>query len=135
MEQQIVPELGMFVRAGIASGEVEPYEFTDVDRTLATGVSISGKLWGRSDDNLSIAGVLNTIGSQHRAYFDAGGLGILIGDGKLPNAGPEQIMEVSYSLPVSVARVTFDYQLLINPAYNRDRGPVSVIGTRFRSQF
>jgi high affinity Mn2+ porin len=135
MEQQIVPEIGMFVRAGIASGDVEPYEFTDVDRTLATGVSISGKLWGRSEDNLSIAGVLNTIASQHKAYFDAGGLGILIGDGKLPNAGPEQIMEVSYSLPVSVARVTFDYQLLINPAYNRDRGPVSVIGTRFRSQF
>jgi high affinity Mn2+ porin len=135
MEQQIVPEVGMFVRAGVASGDVEPYEFTDVDRTLATGVSVSGKLWGRSEDNLGIAGVLNTISSQHVAYLDAGGLGILVGDGKLPNSGPEQILEVFYSLPVSFARLTFDYQLIVNPAYNRDRGPVSVIGTRLRAQF
>jgi high affinity Mn2+ porin len=135
MEQQIVPEVGMFVRAGVAGGDVEPYEFTDVDQTLATGVSVSGKLWGRSEDNLGIAGVLNTISSQHVAYLDAGGLGILVGDGKLPNSGPEQILEVFYSLPVSFARLTFDYQLIVNPAYNRDRGPVSVIGTRLRAQF
>ena len=135
MEQQIVPDIGMFVRAGVASGDVEPYEFTDVDRTLATGASISGKLWGRSDDSIGIAGVLNTISSQHMAYLDAGGLGILVGDGKLPNPGPEQIIEVFYSLPVSFARLTFDYQLIVNPAYNRDRGPVSVIGTRLRTQF
>ena len=135
MEQQIVPEIGMFVRAGVAGGDVEPYEFTDVDRTLATGFSISGKLWGRSDDNIGIAGVLNTISNQHEAFLNAGGLGILVGDGKLPNPGPEQIIEVFYSLPVSFARLTFDYQLLVNPAYNRDRGPVSVIGTRLRTQF
>jgi len=31
--------------------------------------------------------------------------------------------------------MTFDYQFITNPAYNRDRGPVSVIGTRLRAQF
>jgi hypothetical protein len=36
-----------------------------------------------------------------------------------------------YSLPVYSWRMTIDYQLIANPAYNRDRGPVSVIGTRF----
>ena len=63
------------------------------------------------------------------------GLGILVGDGKLPNPGTEQIFEMSYSLPVQSWRVTFDYQFIANPAYNRDRGPVSVIGTRVRTQF
>jgi len=32
-------------------------------------------------------------------------------------------------------RATLDYQLIINPAYNRDRGPVSIVGTRLRAQF
>jgi high affinity Mn2+ porin len=30
---------------------------------------------------------------------------------------------------------TFDYQFIVNPAYNEDRGPVSVIGTRLHYQF
>jgi hypothetical protein len=32
-------------------------------------------------------------------------------------------------------RVAFDYQFITNPAYNRDRGPVSVIAARLRAQF
>jgi high affinity Mn2+ porin len=31
--------------------------------------------------------------------------------------------------------VTFDYQFIDNPGYNRDRGPVSVFGTRLHMQF
>ena len=42
VEQQVMPNLGVFVRAGVANGQVEPYEFTDVDRTVAGGVSLSG---------------------------------------------------------------------------------------------
>ena len=30
--------------------------------------------------------------------------------------------------------VTADYQYFVNPAYNRDRGPVSVIGLRLHLQ-
>ena len=70
-----------------------------------------------------------------QGIFERGGLGILVGDGKLTNPGPEQILEMYYSLPVQSWRLTFDYQLIANPAYNRDRGPVSIIGTRVRSQF
>jgi high affinity Mn2+ porin len=40
-----------------------------------------------------------------------------------------------YSLPVQSWRLTFAYQLIVNPAYSRDRGPVSIIGTRLRTQF
>jgi high affinity Mn2+ porin len=135
LEQQLTRDIGFFARGGIASGAVEPYEFTDVDRTLAAGLSLSGKLWGRTDDTFGLAGIVNGISSAHQAFLNAGGLGILAGDGMLPHYGPEEIIETYYSLPLYAWRVTFDYQFIVNPAYNRDRGPVSVIGTRLRTQF
>ena len=135
LEQQLMPNVGLFARAGIADGKVEPYEFADIDKTVAAGLSVSGDLWGRAGDTAGIAGVLNSISKSHQSYFNAGGLGILIGDGQLPNPGLEKI-EAYYSLAVTPAsRLTFDYQLIANPAYNRDRGPVSVFGTRLHAQF
>ena len=135
LEQQLMPNVGLFMRAGWANGQREPFEFTDVDRTVAGGLSLSGKLWNRDDDTLGIAGVINQISPEHIAYLNAGGLGILVGDGQLPNAGSEKILEAYYSLPVYVAKLTFDYQLIVNPAYNRDRGPVSVLGARVHWQY
>jgi high affinity Mn2+ porin len=134
-EQQVMPNVGVFARAGFAGGNVEPYEFTDVDQTASVGLSLAGKLWGRPDDTFAIAGVANGISSAHQAYLNAGGLGVLVGDGQLPHPGPEQIMEAYYSFPVGAWKVTADYQFIVNPAYNRDRGPVSVIGMRLRTQF
>ena len=135
LEQQLIPNVGLFVRAGIADGSKEPYEFTDVDRTVAAGLSISGKRWGRDDDTFGIAGVVNGISGVHQAFLNAGGLGILVGDGMLPNPGSEKIIETYYSFPVFASKVTLDYQLIVNPAYNRDRGPVSVLGFRIHSQY
>jgi high affinity Mn2+ porin len=135
LEQQLMPNVGLFVRAGIADGDKEPYEFTDVDRTVAAGLSISGKQWGRDDDTFGIAGVVNGISGVHQAFLNAGGLGILVGDGQLPNPGSEKILETYYSFPVFASRVTLDYQLIVNPAYNRDRGPVSVLGVRVHTQY
>jgi high affinity Mn2+ porin len=134
-EQQLVPNIGLFGRFGWADGNLEPYEFTDIDRTAAVGASFGGKLWGRPDDTIGIAGVVNSISSAHQAYLDAGGLGILVGDGQLPHPGPEQILETYYSLPVGSWKVTPDYQFVVNPGYNRDRGPVSVLSLRLRTQF
>jgi high affinity Mn2+ porin len=135
LEQQLMPNVGFFARAGIADGTKEPYEFTDVDRTVAAGLSISGKQWGRDDDTFGIAGVVNGISGVHQAFLNAGGLGILVGDGQLPNPGSEKIIETYYSFPVFSTKVTLDYQLIVNPAYNRDRGPVSVLGVRVHSQY
>jgi high affinity Mn2+ porin len=135
LEQQLMPNVGFFARAGFANGDIEPYEFTDIDRTVAAGFSISGKQWGRDDDTFGIAGVVNGITSVHEAFLNAGGLGILVGDGQLSNPGSERIMETYYSFPVLAARVTLDYQLIVNPAYNRDRGPVSVLGFRVHTQY
>ncbi len=135
VEQQITPELGAFARAGIANGDIEPYEFSDIDRTVAAGLSLSGKQWGRPDDTVGLAGVVNGISKTHEAFLNAGGLGILIGDGMLPHPGPEQIIEGYYALPVSFFRLALDYQFIVNPAYNRDRGPASVVGARLHAQF
>jgi high affinity Mn2+ porin len=135
LEQQLLPNVGFFARAGFADGTKEPYEFTDIDRTVAAGFSISGKLWGRDDDILGIAGVANGISSVHQAFLNAGGLGILVGDGQLPNPGSEKILETYYNFPLFSTRVTLDYQLIVNPSYNRDRGPVSVFGLRVHAQY
>jgi high affinity Mn2+ porin len=134
-EQQVSSDLGVFARAGWANGNIEPYEFTDIDRTVAAGLSLKGTRWGRPDDTVGLAGIVNGISAVHQAFLNAGGLGILVGDGQLPNAGSEKIVEMYYSFPVFSWRVTFDYQFVANPAYNRDRGPVSIVGTRLHAQF
>ena len=135
LEQQIVENVGFFARAGWADGHKEPYEFTDIDRTVAAGLSISGKLWKRDDDTFGIAGVVNHITDIHQAFLNAGGLGILVGDGQLPNPGSEEILETYYSFPWFASKITLDYQLIVNPAYNRDRGPASVFGVRVHTQY
>jgi high affinity Mn2+ porin len=134
-EQQLVPDIGIFGRVGWADGHVEPYEFTDIDQTASAGLSLGGKRWGRSGDTFGLTTVINSVSNAHRAYLNAGGLGILVGDGQLPHPGLEKIIETYYRLPVGSWQVTADYQFIVNPAYNRDRGPVSVISIRLRTQF
>jgi high affinity Mn2+ porin len=135
LEQQLLPNVGFFARAGFADGTKEPFDFTDIDRTVAAGFSVSGKQWGRDDDTFGIAGVVNGITNVHQAFLNAGGLGILVGDGMLPHPGNEGILETYYSFQVLTSKVTLDYQLIVNPAYNRDRGPVSVLGARVHMQY
>jgi high affinity Mn2+ porin len=136
LEQELTAGLGLFVRAGKDQGNVEPYEFTDIDRTLSAGLSLAGAGWARPDDSVGLAGVLNGISGERERYLNAGGLGILVGDGKLPHPGPEKIVETYYSLSVlHYTHVTFDYQFIADPAYNRDRGPVSVFAVRVHAQY
>ena len=61
LQQKLGEGLGVFARVGWAQGDVEPYEFADIDRTVSAGVSLSGERWGRSDDTFAIAGVINDI--------------------------------------------------------------------------
>src|SRR5262245_16899002 len=136
LEQQVSDTVGVFARAGWADGNIEPWDFTAIDRTVAGGVSINGKNWGRPDDTVGIAGIVNNISGIHQAFFNAGGLGILIGDGQLPNPGREKIFETYYSYALGPdKRITFDYQFIANPAYNTDRGPVNTFAARFHAQF
>lgn len=136
LQQELTKDLGFFARGGLAGGNTEPYEFSDIDRTLSAGLSLSGKAWGRTRDTLALAGVLNGISSAHQQYFANGGLGILIGDGQLPHYGPEGILETYYDIGVTKGvHVAVDYQFVNNPGYNRDRGPVSIFAARIHAQF
>jgi high affinity Mn2+ porin len=136
LEQELTQDLGMFARVGHSAGNVETYEFTDIDRTVAAGLSLKGSRWTRGDDTVGLAGIVSGISAARERYLNAGGLGVLIGDGRLPHPGPEQILETYYSVGVvPQAHVSFDYQFVKNPAYNRDRGPVSIFAVRVHAQF
>ena len=135
VEQEITSDLGVFLRAGFADGDVETDAYTDVDRTVAAGLSLAGKQWGRPDDTFGLAGIIDSVSTSHLAFLNAGGLGLQIGDGQLPNSGLEKIIETYYAFPAFGWNVTFDYQFIVNPAYNRDRGPVSVLGARLHAEF
>jgi len=136
LEQAVGDHIGIFARAGLVDGQIEPYDFTDIDRTVSAGLSLDGALWGRQHDTIGIAGVANEISEAHRHYLNAGGLGVLVGDGRLPHAAPELIGELYYDWkPCEPIAITLDYQLVGNPGYNRDRGPAHVFGLRLHGQF
>jgi len=136
VEQQIAEGLGFFARVGKAGGNVEAYEFTDVDRAAVAGLALQGTRWHRGGDSVGMAAMVNGISAARQRFLNAGGLGILVGDGKLPHPGAEQIVETYYSFAVlSYAHLTLDYQWINNPAYNRDRGPVSVYAVRVHAQY
>ncbi|HEX3421806.1 MAG TPA: carbohydrate porin [Sphingomicrobium sp.] len=136
VEQQVSKVASVFVKGGIANGNIEPYEFTDVDRTLAAGFTIKGDGWGRPKDKIGVAGVINGISDVHKRFLALGGLGILVGDGSLPNPGPEQSLEAYYDLALTnQIHASLDGQFINHPAYNRDRGPVPVGAVRLHAEF
>jgi high affinity Mn2+ porin len=136
MDQQISDGIGAFLRIGWADGNVEPWDFTDIDRTVSGGVSLNGKLWSRPDDTVGIAGVINGISKIHEEWLNDGGTGILVGDGQLPKYGLEKILETYYSYAITPAiKLSADYQFAVDPAYNRQRGPVSIGAVRFHFEF
>ena len=137
LEQELTSDMGGFARASVNEGNQEAFDFTEINQSLAAGLSLRGDRWGRHDDTFGFAAVANGLSSDARNYFAAGGMGILIGDGHL-NYGSEKIMETYYSYSVHAVdhlMLTLDYQYVINPAYNRDRGPVSILGARVHLEF
>lgn len=130
LEQELAANLGVFLRLGWSDGQNEAWAFSDVDRTATLGVSLKGAAWHRPNDTFGLAGALNAVSREHRDFLAAGGVGILAGDGAL-NYGLEQSLEAYYDFNVwKSIHVTIDYQFIANPAFNRDRGPVSVLGAR-----
>jgi high affinity Mn2+ porin len=130
LDQEIIKNVGVFARLGWSDGQTEAWVFADVDRTASLGLSVKGEFWKRPDDTVGLGGLINGLSPVHRDFFAAGGTGILAGDGAL-NYGLEKVLEVYYDFHVwKTVHVTLDYQYVVDPAYNRDRGPVSVLGAR-----
>ncbi|SIO14749.1 high affinity Mn2+ porin [Bradyrhizobium erythrophlei] len=134
-EQQLAKDIGLFARASWNDGQNEILSFTDIDRSISGGLSVKGSYWGRPSDTIGVGGAINGLSSAHRDFLAAGGLGLLIGDGQL-NYRTERILETYYAYAIDTHfTFTADYQLITNPAYNADRGPVSIFTGRLHGEF
>jgi high affinity Mn2+ porin len=135
VEQELAKNIGFFSRLGWSDGHNQGFVFSDVDYTATAGLSIKGAAWRRPDDTFGVAGVANGISKEHQVFLADGGLGILAGDGNL-SYGWEKILETYYDVGVwKTIHATLDYQFITDPAFNRDRGPVSVFGARVHWEF
>lgn len=136
VEQQVTPELGAFLRASMNDGTIGEFDFTDINQSLGGGLSLKGGRWGRPDDTVGVGGEINAISNQARAYFAAGGMGGLVGDGQLPAYKPEQIIEAYYKIAfVPGVPLTLDYQRVVNPGYDAARGPIDFYAFRFHAEY
>ena len=128
-------ETGLFGRLGWNDGHNETFVYTEVDREASLGVQISGIHWWRDEDHLGIAYAVDGLSSEHRDYLADGGLGMLLGDGKL-NYGLERILETYYRIQIGkYVQISPDFQYIIDPGYNRDRGPAAVYSMRVRLSY
>src|SRR6202045_2106946 len=135
VEQNLARNLTAFARFGWDNGKTESFAYTEVDQTFAGGLGASGAMWHRRFDRAGLAVVTNAISKDHQTYLADGGLGFLLGDGKL-NYGREKIVESYYT--VHVWRGIYlapGVQHIVNPGYNRDRGPVIVPSFRAHVEF
>ncbi|PLK43545.1 carbohydrate porin [Emticicia sp. TH156] len=135
-EHKFSDDLGLFARYSLNDGHNETWAFTEIDRSLSAGIALQGSKWHRPEDTFGLAVVSNGISKDHQAYLNAGGVGFMVGDGKL-NYGSEDIIEVYYRYYLHEDHfwISPDYQFIMHPAYNRDRGPANVVGARVHVEF
>src|SRR5229473_7419866 len=135
LEQPLNDWLGVFARWGWNEGRHESFAYTEVDATTLLGLGASGKRWNRKYDRAGLAFVTHGISRDHQQYLALGGLGFLLGDGRL-NYGRENIIETYYTLHAwRGAYPSFGFQYVDHPGYNRDRGPVFVPTLRLHLEF
>jgi len=119
-----------FVKGSYNDGQNETWAFTEIDNSIASGYTYTGFKGKRKNDVAGIAIVTNGLSDIHKAYLAAGGYGFIIGDGKL-NYRRETILETYYSWSIkNKFYITPNYQLIINPAYNADRGSINIFTLR-----
>ncbi len=135
LEKEITRELGFFLRAGWNDGQSESWAFTEIDQTAAAGFLLQGNAWRRPKDTVGLAAVANGLSDAHKDYLGAGGIGFIIGDGRL-KYGAEEILETYYNWEVTKGiNLTLDFQGVNNPAYNEDRGPLAIMALRLHLEY
>jgi len=135
-DQYITNDFGLFAKASWNDGHTETWFFTEIDRSFTFGGSLRGTQWHRADDEMGIAFIIDGLSASHREYLADGGYGFIIGDGHL-NYAPEMVAEFYYRINAFQKKffISPDYQFIFNPAYNKDRGPVNVLGLRAHVEF
>jgi len=135
LEQNVAANLTAFARFGWNNGKTESFAYTEIDQTFAFGLGANGPLWRRKHDRAGIAFVSNAISRDHQNYLAVGGYGFILGDGAL-RYGRENILETYYTAHLWRGLYAAPgLQHIVNPGYNRDRGPVLVPSFRMHAEF
>ncbi len=133
--QEITDNLRVFSRFGWNEGEHESFAYTEVDQTVSFGGDYAGARWHSPLDKFGVAFVSNAIKKYHQIYLADGGLGFILGDGRL-NYGRENIVEAYYTHHMhSGLFASLGLSHIDSPGYNRDRGPIWVPGARLHVDF
>jgi carbohydrate-selective porin OprB len=91
--------------------------------------------WGRPKDLAGVGVGLGWASKAHADYLRLGGIDGFIGDGSI-RADVEGVVEGFYGVNVwSSVWLSGDFQHIVNPAYNADRGPVEVVNARVHAEF
>jgi len=135
LEQELSDNVGFFSRVGWNDGREEAWTYTDINFSASLGFSIKGQSWHRPNDTVGLAAIFSAASADNQRYLEAGGLGILDGDGRLRYRW-EKVIETYYDLQMwRTIHFSLDYQFVADPAFNRDRGPVSILGARLHLQY
>jgi high affinity Mn2+ porin len=130
-----VKDIGVFSRAMYADGKTEVDSYTSADRSAAFGVLSKGTVWGRPKDVTGVGFGVDWISGIHAQYLALGGVDGFVGDGAI-NAASERSSDIFYNVYLYKSLwVTADYQHIVNPGYNADRGPVNVYTLRIHGEF
>jgi carbohydrate-selective porin OprB len=135
VEQQVTEHLRAAGRFGWNEGQHESFAYTEVDQTVLLGGDYDGAQWGRKNDKVGVSLVSNAIKKDHQNYLADGGLGFLLGDGRL-HYGRETTEEAYYNAHTwRGLYFALGLSHIDNPGYNRDRGPVWVPSVRCHLEF
>ena len=134
-EQQFNDSWGAFARLGWNDGRSQNFMFTEMDWSASGGVSLNGWRWDRFNDTVGLAMNVGGLRGPQRRFLEAGGLGFILGDGRL-NYAPEVVLEAFYDVGIAPGlNAALDLQLVANPGFNADRGPMPVATLRLRAAF
>jgi hypothetical protein len=134
-EQVVTNNIVVYGRFGWNNGKTESWAYTEVDQAVQIGAGFRGRMWKREYDRAGIAFVSDGISSEHARYLSYGGLGFILGDGGL-TYGRENILESYYTAHAwRGIYVGPDLQYIVNPGYNKVRGPVIVPSFRLHVEF
>ncbi len=134
-EQEISNNGRVWGQFGWNEGQHESFAYTEIDQTIAFGGDYGMRRFGRENDKIGLTYVTNAIKRDHQWYLAHGGVGFLLGDGRL-NYGREDIVEAYYNYHAwKGVYYALDEQFIAHPGYNQDRGPVMVESVRMHVDF
>ena len=135
VEKPIGQHAGSFMRLNMNDGQTESFAFAEIDQSASLGFVLHGSAYNRYHDRIEIAGAVNGISQIHRQYLEAGEYGFMLGEPGM-KYGPEYVMEFQYVYDLGKDfMVSPDFQLIVNPGYDMNRGIIRVVGLRTHIQF